>query len=507
MQITHSSPDMKSTIGQSTAFSEYVKFVADERSLPTFWTEEERQWLWATTLERHVAAKLRSLEKEYHAFYEASKDVSWSEQWWGESGCLSLEDWKIVDAMYRSRAMDFDSYGLCLVPIMDMANHTTEQGANAMYAIEGDNKEARLYLDGKSSVERREEIKIIYGLDKGASEMLFSYGFIDSQLTDAGAMLLGWEPPADDELRDVKMEALNLEPGFKILVPHQAAGIVKWIGPCVWAMSVNQEDGLRIRLIEDDNPEVGFQVWFHDKQIPTKAHLESVLRRDRMSEVFQLRAHTYVKTRIEEELALRKELSARMSTAKVTEGVGPDASPKWKICQRLRALESELLARAYEYFQATTEVLTSRPDVQDFVHGIPLKPKSAAHQWEDRPDDHNSATSSDEELEMAALVAMIKANHQQEEVWGNGYESSQDSGPPHNDTGGEQAPSWEQAYPEGELSDDSFLESSDFMSEEDWLLLASSVTLTKGGSDHEEAEEVVPLDTDKEEAEGRRDFD
>ena len=404
MQITHSSPDIYETIGVPTAFSEYIKFIADERSLPIFWTDEERQCLWATSLQKHVAAKLQSLKLEYESFCEASKDISWKDQWWGESGCLTMDDWKIVDAMWRSRAMDFDEYGLCLVPIMDMANHAMEDAANAMYWIEGPNKEAHLYLDGKDVIEPGEEVKIIYGLQKGASEMLFSYGFIDLDIPDAGAMMLGWEPPADDELRDAKMEALNLEPGIKLYTPQRSMDLVEWASSCVWAMSVNEEDGLRILLSQEEGNEETLQVWFKERQVTHKMDLERFLQKDRMREIFQLRAHSYVQARLEDEIAHRQQLSDRDPTEKVIQGIDPETSLQWALSERLRDLETRLLVRAYEAFRSKVEWLAARQDVQDYLAGKPLAHIPTYVAWEDDVDDQEAMKERQEELDLVAFL-------------------------------------------------------------------------------------------------------
>lgn len=389
MQITHSSPDMAEAVGCETAFSGYIKFVSSDHSLPIFWNDQERQYLWGTSLEKHVAAKLSSLEKEYAAFCEASKDVSWSREWFGGSGCLSMHDWKVVDGMYRSRAMDFEAYGLCLVPMIDMANHAMPYAVNAMYWIEGDNKEACLYLDGWEYVEEGDEITIIYGLHKGASEMLFSYGFIDDGVEDAGAMMIGWEPPEDDELRDAKMEALNLEPGFKLYVQNRKLGIVKFAGSCVWAMSVNEEDGLRIRAAQGEEGRANLSVYFKEKEVGDKYELEILLRRDRMSEIFQLRAYSYVQARVKEELQLRQRMGETERRDKTPEEIlVSDTSQRWEICERLRYLEMQLLERANEQFQSTIAWLMSRQDVNDYLAGISPRPRPAAHRWEEYPDGH-----------------------------------------------------------------------------------------------------------------------
>jgi hypothetical protein len=57
--------------------------------------------------------------------------------WWNDSeeetGKLTFEDWKQVDAMYRSRALDLPSTGHAMVPCVDMANHASGDAAVALY--------------------------------------------------------------------------------------------------------------------------------------------------------------------------------------------------------------------------------------------------------------------------------------------------------------------------------------------------------------------------------------
>lgn len=416
MQITHSSPDMRDTIGMATPFSEYVKFVADERGLPTFWTEQQLEFLWGTSEQQHATAKLRSIEKEYQEFCEASKDVPWKDQWWGEDGCLSIDDWKIVDAMFRSRSMDFEERGLCLVPIMDMANHARHGASNAMF-IKGDKKAAWLRIDGKELIEPGEEVTIMYGERKGASETLHSYGFIENNISDARSIYLGWVPPADDELRDAKMEALRLEPGFEVRVPLGAeVDIYEWAGPCVWAMSVNQEDGLRIRSIEDPNGQRQLQASFKENIITDKGQLERLLKRDRLREIFQLRAYSYVQARVAEVIKERQELAEQHIGEEPPEGLDEESLARWRTAERLRALEMELLVRANERFVLNIQWWTERPDVQNFINGRPLVDLPPAHYWEENPSERQVEEESAEGDELAGTIK------RREEEWGNDEE-------------------------------------------------------------------------------------
>jgi hypothetical protein len=393
--IAHSSPDMTSTIGNESPFTEYVKYVASETGLPTFWSQSELESLRGTSLEKHSAAKITSLEKEYKDFCKASKDVPWADQWWGESGCLSLEDWKVVDSFYRSRAMDFNEYGLCLVPVMDFANHTDEDQAVAAYTIEGDNHEAHLWFESSVTPDRQrlvspgDEITISYGSTKGAAEMVFSYGFIDQSLTDSGAMILGWTPPEDDQLRDAKMEALQLEAGFRIFTLFPGDETVRWAGACIWAMTVNEEDGLKIQSVEDETTgEPKLQMFFKEELVRNELHLEDLLQNDRAELVFQARAYGYVFLRLQEEierrqaLAEEKELLQELTLNSLRVDESPQSLKRLELAQRLWALENELLQRAYQQFLARLTSLMSEEDVQRYNNGIPLEPLTASEEWE-----------------------------------------------------------------------------------------------------------------------------
>ena len=429
--FAHSSPDMgETTIGVQTPFTEYVKFIADERTLPTMWTEEQRACLWGTSLERHVGAKIRSLETEYSTFCDASKNISWAREWWGEAGCLSIDDWKVADAMYRSRAMDFEAHGLCLVPVLDMANHKLEDASNAMYWVEGTSKEAYMYLDGKDRVNAGEEVTITYGLHKGASEMTFSYGFIDEGIQDAYALMMGWSPPADDDLKEAKMAALNLEPGFEIYRPRRSVTFVEWASPCIWAMSVNQEDGLTIRSHQQDSGEQTLQVWFKDKHITSKDELRHCLQRDRMAEIFRLRAYSYVDARLKAEIVERQRLNDRDESEKVPRGIDPEASPEWAIAERLRDLEMRLLCQAHNQFQSNIEWLVDRQDVKDYLEGIPLAPKPTYVQWEERPEDHAWKDGGQDVANFAELLRSLgdsDENTWQEEIEGSEHSVERDA--------------------------------------------------------------------------------
>jgi len=62
---------------------------------------------------------------------------------------LTLDDWMRVDAMYRSRALEFPGVGDAMVPCIDMANHASGDATAALYEVDGDGNAILLLRDGK----------------------------------------------------------------------------------------------------------------------------------------------------------------------------------------------------------------------------------------------------------------------------------------------------------------------------------------------------------------------
>jgi hypothetical protein len=132
-----------------------------EELLPTFWIEPERDLLIGTSLKPAVEAKLKSLQKEYDNFRTATEKIPWCEQyWWDEDdGLLSLDDWMQVDAMYRSRALEFPGIGDSMVPCIDMANHAADAATAALYETDEQGNGILLLRDG-FNVKQGEEVTI-----------------------------------------------------------------------------------------------------------------------------------------------------------------------------------------------------------------------------------------------------------------------------------------------------------------------------------------------------------
>jgi hypothetical protein len=153
MQATICCPEIKN-VGVLNPLTEYIKFLPDEL-LPTFWSEEEQELLEGTTLKPAVRAKLSSLLREYEAVRTATESIDWcAKYWWDEdNGMVNFEDWMRIDAMYRSRALEFPGAGDCMMPCIDMANHASGEATAALYETDEDGNGLLLLREGKTVVE------------------------------------------------------------------------------------------------------------------------------------------------------------------------------------------------------------------------------------------------------------------------------------------------------------------------------------------------------------------
>jgi len=137
----------------------YLKFLPLEL-LPTFWTDEERALLTGTSLAPAIEAKLKSLQREYDMIRSATESIPWCQKvWWDDDGLLSIDDWMQVDAMYRSRALEFPGIGDSMVPVVDMANHASGNATGALYEAD-DMGNALLLLRGGKTLTKGEEVTI-----------------------------------------------------------------------------------------------------------------------------------------------------------------------------------------------------------------------------------------------------------------------------------------------------------------------------------------------------------
>ena len=139
----------------SNPWTEYVKFLPSSIPLPSVYSEEELELLRGTSLQAAVEAKSAVLEREFKHLRECTEEaIPWCREcWWNEElggNCVSIEDWKYVDAVYRSRMLDLPAIGHSMVPCLDMVNHASGGKANAFYERDKDGNVVLRLRPGKS---------------------------------------------------------------------------------------------------------------------------------------------------------------------------------------------------------------------------------------------------------------------------------------------------------------------------------------------------------------------
>lgn len=168
--ITHSqdapkdgNQQAKDHIGVSNPWGEYIKFLPESFTLPTFYTHEEIGLLHGTSLMAALNAKLESLMREFDRLREATAEIPWcNRNWWNEeTGQITFNDWLLVDAMYRSRALELPGSEHAMVPCVDMANHSSGRGTGAVYETDA-NGNVVLQLRWGQRLEAGDEVTITY---------------------------------------------------------------------------------------------------------------------------------------------------------------------------------------------------------------------------------------------------------------------------------------------------------------------------------------------------------
>ena len=107
---------------------------------------------------------------------------------------------------------------------------------------------------------------------------------------------------------------------------------------------MNQEDGLDFQVERTLDGDMELVAQWHGDELDAQA-LRSILMNDRLRDVFTLRAVVMIQQRVEQQ---GMELAASEDSYSNTPLSDQVRSPVYQTIGRLRALEMELLARAYE---------------------------------------------------------------------------------------------------------------------------------------------------------------
>lgn len=313
--------------------------------LPTFWPPSELQLLTGTTLAPAVSSKLKSLRREYDRLCHSAANTRWLPI---VEDHLDFEDWLHVDAMYRSRALDYPNIGHCMVPCVDLANHAAGEDTIALYEKDEEGNAVLLLRAGKT-VPEGGEVTITYGDEKGACEMLFSYGFLDEKMESAETLFLSLALSDDDPAAKAKMEFADCAPGFKLV--DKGEGELDWTSDFIWLLCVGFEDGLRFELARTTDGDEEVQAFFIDQELSGgAARLCQLLADTDLWDVYRLRAIAILQQRVFDQLQVL--FRTQDDIEEVAHGEGTEIrTGSYETAMKLRRLEFELMNKAYEWFE------------------------------------------------------------------------------------------------------------------------------------------------------------
>ncbi|CAG7560561.1 unnamed protein product [Fusarium equiseti] len=281
----------------STPWTEYLKFLPRDVPVPTMWSEVERALLQGTSLEAALEAKLSSLIKEFDELKEKSSELAfWNSLFW-EKNTVTIQDWILVDAWYRSRCLELPRAGHAMVPGLDMANHSRRPIA---YYDQDEKDDVVLLVRPGTEVLVGEEVNISYG-EKPPAEMLFSYGFIDSESPVEGLNLPVRVLP-DDPLGKAKLHIFGGSPTLNL---SRSDGETSWQCPFAYLMCLNEEDGLEFKVLQGEDGERELRLFWQEEDVTAQARrFDDLIKNHPLCQIFRLRVvsilHEVVSDHLEE---------------------------------------------------------------------------------------------------------------------------------------------------------------------------------------------------------------
>jgi hypothetical protein len=293
-----------------------------------------------------LTAKMGALFREFDALQDSTSEIPWCKKVWWKDFTLEVKDWIILDSWYRSRCLELPVAGESMVPVLDMANHSTD--ANCHYQ-QSSNGNVILLLRPGININTDDELTINYGSEKSAAEMLFSYGFID-QGSNVQSLVLPFLPSPEDPLAKAKLVAFGQTPTLKV---EDVDGSIKWSCPFIYLSCLNEEDGLEFRtLLETDGTQSQLKVFWQDKDVTGAADkFEELIMEHSLKDVFMLRAVALVQARVQAQLESLYDSEDLVSTL-MLENKGEITQSVLDNARLLRWIETDLLERCYEVLDA-----------------------------------------------------------------------------------------------------------------------------------------------------------
>ncbi|KAK2746471.1 hypothetical protein FQN57_003097 [Myotisia sp. PD_48] len=394
IQMAHTSLALRGEhVGNANPWTEYIKFFPPIYRMPTFYSGEERELLQGTSLEPALNAKFDSLKREYADFRERTEKIPWCKRDWydEETREMRVDEWALADAIYRSRALDLPGTGHAMVPCIDMVNHAAGDKTIARYDTDPEGNAVLQVCYGRQ-LRADEEITITYGDDKGAAEMMFSYGFIEDNVTYTHQVLLDLEIPDDDPLKPPKLAICDKAHGVRLFIQEEDDP-VEWSSEFIWWMCVNEEDGLRFQVSQTTDGERKLKAFWKRREIEKYEDLEGILAEDPMWDVFRLRAVVMLQNRVHNQLELL--LSSKEYVRGLVDTVDDNRIRRhiWDVCTKLRRLEEAFFIRTV----ADLEVKKTELIALDTVSKYLKKQQSRNDADEDNEDDEVDEDDEDDE--------------------------------------------------------------------------------------------------------------
>jgi hypothetical protein len=221
-----------------------------------------------------------------------------------------------------------------MVPCLDLVNHSSPATA---YFEENTKDEVVLLLHKGAKVPKQGEVTIDYGHEKSAAEMLFSYGFIDTNST-AKSIVLPVESMDDDPLAKAKLYAFGSSPTLKITDGDN--GIPRWDSPFIYLMCLNEEDGLYFKVLQETDGSQHLRMFWQESDVTDSAgNVEELIRGHALNQIFRLRAITVILEMIQQRL---EALAAYDEESKM---IGNERPEVLQAAMRLRVIEQDLYER------------------------------------------------------------------------------------------------------------------------------------------------------------------
>ncbi|KAI0811928.1 hypothetical protein GGR55DRAFT_677530 [Xylaria sp. FL0064] len=352
-QLVLSSPDYAGGQGAATAWTEYFKLLPTTVPVPTLWSEPELSLLRGTSLEPGVSAKFAALTKEFNRIRDTTTDLASWNKLIETDETITLHDWILLDALYRSRSLDLPKSGESMVPYLDLVNHSSPATA---YFEENSQDEVVLLLRKGANVLTQDEITIDYGHDKSAAEMLFSYGFIDPAST-AKSIVLPVESMKDDPLAKAKLYVFRSAPTLKII--DSDTGVPRWDAPFIYLMCLNDEDGLHFKVLQGVDGSQDLRMFWQDVDVTEKAEImKSLIKGHDLCQIFRLRVVSVVLGIIQQKLEVLAE--ERLL-------IGSERPHVAQAASQLRAVEKDLFERTYRVLEQEMARLCQDKSVTSYL--------------------------------------------------------------------------------------------------------------------------------------------